>query len=355
MRVCSFFASLLLMAAAFAPQISAQGVQVNSANPNAAAQGTINLDVAVGGSGFKKGANSKFVVTGTTDPGGVTVNSTTFVSSSQVTANITVSTTATLAAFDVQVTNTDGRSGKGTGLFSVLSPGAGGSHLNGVSVKVTVNPTQQFDPLAGTLTELTADAYGAYIDGQDDVCASINGSGYFLLNFGCRTTSRPRRFGFNLSNFLAPPTGGTDTCSVPSTISPTNPVAYTDALATAPATDMPTSPFQTMSIYDGTASTIYYAQMFVSAVFSDANQTTYLMGYHHTGTGEFPDSALTSYAQVRRMSNTEWVVESVTPSKLTGSPGNVALLKWQTSTHNKTTVTECGFYTAPFSFTLDAQ
>jgi hypothetical protein len=99
-------------------------VQVNSANPNSAAQGTINLDVAIGGSGFKKGANSQFFLTGTTNPGGITVNSTAFVNSNQLTANITVDSMASIAIFDIQVRNANGRTGKGTGLFSVTNPSA---------------------------------------------------------------------------------------------------------------------------------------------------------------------------------------------------------------------------------------
>lgn len=104
--------------------LTAQSVQVNSALPNQAAQGTIDLDVAVGGNGFKQGAKAQWFVSGTTDPGGVTVNSTTFVNSSQLTANITVSSTATIASFDVAVTNKNGSSGKGTGLFSVNNTGS---------------------------------------------------------------------------------------------------------------------------------------------------------------------------------------------------------------------------------------
>ena len=116
--------SLFFATAAGSVPLAAQP-QVNSANPNSAAQGTINLNVAVGGSGFKKGANSKFFLTGTTDPGGITVNSTAFVNSNQVTANITVATTADIASFDIQVQNADGRTGKGTGLFNVTNPNSG--------------------------------------------------------------------------------------------------------------------------------------------------------------------------------------------------------------------------------------
>src|SRR5947209_3250001 len=97
----------LLFVAAGSSQLAAQ-IQVTSATPNAAAQGTINLNVAVGGNGFKKGANSKFFLSGTTDTGGITVNSTAFANSNQLTANITLASTADIASFDIVVTNADG-------------------------------------------------------------------------------------------------------------------------------------------------------------------------------------------------------------------------------------------------------
>lgn len=107
--------------------VQAQQVQVTAADPVSAEQGTINLNVKVTGKGFKNGARAKWFVTGTTDTGGVTVNSTTFVSSSEVTANITVSDTAVIANFDIQVLNSDGRGGKGTELFRVTAKGGGNS------------------------------------------------------------------------------------------------------------------------------------------------------------------------------------------------------------------------------------
>jgi len=98
-------------------------VQVTAADPPSTAQGTINLNVKVTGKGFKNGAKAKWFVTGTTDPGGVTVNSTAFVSSTELTANIAVSDTAVIANFDIQVLNSDGRGGKGTELFAVTANG----------------------------------------------------------------------------------------------------------------------------------------------------------------------------------------------------------------------------------------
>jgi uncharacterized delta-60 repeat protein len=106
------------------PSASAQTIQVTSANPSSAAQGTVNLNVTISGSGFKKGAKSQWFVSGTTNPGGVTVNSTALNNSQQLTANITVAADATIAQFDIVVLNTDGRTGKGTELFAVQAKGS---------------------------------------------------------------------------------------------------------------------------------------------------------------------------------------------------------------------------------------
>ncbi|MFS8086798.1 MAG: hypothetical protein ACMG6H_14285, partial [Acidobacteriota bacterium] len=107
------------------PAAEAQQVQVTAAVPSSAAQGTINLNVKVNGKGFKNGAKANWFITGTTDPGGVQVNSTTFVNSGEVTANITVSDTAIITNFDIQVLNSDGRGGKGTELFAITPKGGG--------------------------------------------------------------------------------------------------------------------------------------------------------------------------------------------------------------------------------------
>src|SRR5882724_595140 len=98
-------------------------IQVDSTNPGSAPQGTINLDIAITGNGFKQGAKAQWFVTGTTNPGGVTVNSTTFKGSTQLTANITVAPDAVISGFDILVTNANGRTGKGTDKFAVTLKG----------------------------------------------------------------------------------------------------------------------------------------------------------------------------------------------------------------------------------------
>src|SRR5215472_18499962 len=123
-RIWIFACACLVLGWAPTPSLLlAQNIQVTSATPPAAPQGTINLNVAIGGNGFKKGAKSVFYLTETNNTDGVTVNSTSFNSSSQVTANINISDTASLANFDVVVQNTDGRTGKGSQLFPVTAKG----------------------------------------------------------------------------------------------------------------------------------------------------------------------------------------------------------------------------------------
>jgi hypothetical protein len=117
-----FFVVLALFTGVNALPATAQ-IQVDSANPSTAPQGTISLDIAITGNGFQKGAKAQWFVTGTTNPGGVTVNSTTFKGSTQLTANITVAPDAVISSFDIVVTNANGRTGKGTDKFAVTVKG----------------------------------------------------------------------------------------------------------------------------------------------------------------------------------------------------------------------------------------
>ena len=122
-------------------------IQVTSANPSAAPQGSTNLNVTITGNGFKKGAKAQWFVTGTTNPGGVTVNSTAFNSSGQLTANITVATGAVISGFDIVVINADGRTGKGTDKFAVTAQGTpvgcySSGTPSGATLVTELNPVQ---------------------------------------------------------------------------------------------------------------------------------------------------------------------------------------------------------------------
>ena len=91
------------------------GPTVTSATPASRAQGTGSQDIVIAGTGFASGAAASFSGTG------ITVNSTNVDSSTQVTANITLGVGATVGARDITVTNPDGGTGTGTGIFTVNS------------------------------------------------------------------------------------------------------------------------------------------------------------------------------------------------------------------------------------------
>jgi hypothetical protein len=107
------------------PPLAAQDIEVTSADPAEAEQDTVNLDVTIKGKGFDRSAKAKFFLAGTTDPGGVTVNSTRFVSPAELVANIDVAVDAVIAKRDIVVQARKGRTGKGTELFSVTEKSTG--------------------------------------------------------------------------------------------------------------------------------------------------------------------------------------------------------------------------------------
>jgi hypothetical protein len=89
---------------------------VGSVSPNSGAQGQSLPSVTITGSNFQSGATCSFGA-------GISVNSCGFVSSTQLTANITISSTATVGSRNVTVTNPDGQSRTLANGFSVTSSG----------------------------------------------------------------------------------------------------------------------------------------------------------------------------------------------------------------------------------------
>ena len=116
--IFNFFLIVLAFAAMNVAQ--AQEVQVNSAKPNSANQGAVDLDVEISGSGFDNSAAVDFFVTGTTNPGGITVKKVKVRGSKKIIATIDVDSLADVADFDIEVRLSSGRNGKGTTLFLVL-------------------------------------------------------------------------------------------------------------------------------------------------------------------------------------------------------------------------------------------
>jgi hypothetical protein len=95
--------------------VTAAAPTVASTSPDHKPQG-VTTNVSVIGTNFFPGAVASFSGTG------ITVNSTTFVDTSHVTANITITPTATVGSRNVTVTNTDSQADTCTGCFSVTLP-----------------------------------------------------------------------------------------------------------------------------------------------------------------------------------------------------------------------------------------
>lgn len=114
--ISKFFLIVLTFAAINVAQ--AQDVQVTSADPSFALQGT-EVEITISGSGFDKSAAVDFFVTGTTNPGGIIVKKIKVRGSKKIIVDIVVDSLAEIADFDIQVRLSGGRNGKGTTLFSV--------------------------------------------------------------------------------------------------------------------------------------------------------------------------------------------------------------------------------------------
>jgi len=94
------------------------GPSVSSAVPDNAPQDT-TLDVRVLGSGYDQGSRVDLALAGTLDSVNVHTNSTRFVASTELVANVTISRNATLAKYDVVVSTSKGKKGIGTELFLI--------------------------------------------------------------------------------------------------------------------------------------------------------------------------------------------------------------------------------------------
>jgi uncharacterized membrane protein len=91
---------------------------VASTDPPAASRDT-TLDVRVLGSGFDDGSRAEFALNGLVDPAKIQTNTTRFVSTGELVANITIAKDATVDLYDVIVTTRGGKKGIGAEKFFV--------------------------------------------------------------------------------------------------------------------------------------------------------------------------------------------------------------------------------------------
>jgi hypothetical protein len=316
----------------------AQQVQVTAADPTAAAQGTINLNVKVTGKGFKNGAQAKWFVTGSTDPGGVTVNSTAFVSSTELSANITVADTAIITNFDIQVLNSDGRGGKGTELFAVTAKGTGNGTSQTVSLRVS------FEPAMSDLTAcaVCGDGLGDYVDGVDGVSASLSRYGHLGFYFHGGDAS-PRRVLFNYSDFYPLPNHpAPDSSQLPN-----GPQSYGELVTFNAFT--PYTPTQDMHVGDA-------PQCLMTGWTIGQGSPVWNNNYHRDGT-RFFDSQ-TSYVVVTCVEQdgtgqcTKWELQPIASGCNSGTVATLANVLTITSTKKSSTYADYGLWKTPFKLTL---
>ena len=91
---------------------------VTAVDPDSVVQDT-TLDIRVTGSGFDRGSKAEFLLNGVVDPR-VRTNSTKFVKSNELVANVTVARDAVPTQYDVRVTTSTGKKGIGTELLTVI-------------------------------------------------------------------------------------------------------------------------------------------------------------------------------------------------------------------------------------------
>lgn len=120
------------------------GPSVTSASPSYAHRDT-TLNVRIVGSGFSAGAVAEWALGGIPNAAKIRTNSTQFVSSTELVANITISADADLALWDIAVMLIGGKKGVGTELFEVttaviIGGGSGiGGNVGGTSEQVGTN------------------------------------------------------------------------------------------------------------------------------------------------------------------------------------------------------------------------
>ena len=127
------------------------GVTVTAATPDVGIQGT-TLDVVVSGSGFDRGSRVDFARDGVVDPK-LHINSTTYHTTGELVANVTIAADAVAARYDVAVTTATGKKGIGTERFAVAVPyealamsTALASGVTSVSATGWISGALDFDP-----------------------------------------------------------------------------------------------------------------------------------------------------------------------------------------------------------------
>ncbi|HUQ21263.1 MAG TPA: hypothetical protein VM099_16745 [Gemmatimonadaceae bacterium] len=144
-------------------------VVVSSVSPDSATQDT-TLDVTINGSGFVAGSTATWQFAGASDPLQVRTNSTRYVNSRQLVANVTISSTATIGKWDVSVM-AGSKGGIGTEAFAIKTKVLGATDTNARVNYVLANQVDVSGP--GSLPDIRS--AGLVGDGRLRAGSSSNG------------------------------------------------------------------------------------------------------------------------------------------------------------------------------------
>ena len=196
---------------AFAKAGGASDPTVESADPATAPQDT-TLDVHVFGSNYDGGSRVDFSRGGVVDPK-LQVNSTTFRSSRELVANVTVAPDAATVSYDIVVTKSTGKKGIGTEKFAVLVQGEMLSSPSGQSWATSVSENGL---VSGYVMGMCGTVQGAVLwdqQGQLTVLPGLPGTcGSFARDVNSSGVAVGRAYGSNSSESVDVrwlPSGGT--------------------------------------------------------------------------------------------------------------------------------------------------
>ena len=185
-------------------------MSVSSTSPDSATQDT-TLDVVINGSGFVSGTSAYWALAGVQDPTQVSTNSTRYVSSRRLVANITISKSATVAKWDVVVA-AGTKGGIGTEAFAIKP------HPVASSWMLPLNSTGLGLRSDGAQSDGT---YSVYSDSVCSVSSAIleGGSGDAIMQTNNPTRKQRTCSGRTMTVVYPPgdvvyPNGGTETMLV---------------------------------------------------------------------------------------------------------------------------------------------
>jgi alpha-tubulin suppressor-like RCC1 family protein len=193
---------------------SASTVSVTSTTPSAGPTDT-TLDVAVNGSGFDNGSIASFQMSGVVDPR-VRVNSTRYVKSTQVIANLTIAADAVTGLYDVVVATRGGGKGIGTELFAIK-----GRSFSLSPTSATFSSTQGGNPDPQTVS-VSNSGIGKVSDLAVGTITYGSGQPTGWLSANLNATSAPTTLTLTATSGSLPTEPGTYTAVVPVTSSVAN-------------------------------------------------------------------------------------------------------------------------------------